>query len=117
MKDFLIKLRFLKWMWITILITIISTIFFNIFIRLLGIQDIFIINFLFYSIAYSISLYYCIKVIKGQKRRIYEYNRLSKIFSKNKKNIKKSILYEMKYTKCEQAVANQLCEDYDINLK
>jgi len=100
-----IRLRFLKYTFVNILI---STILYSIALIL---KFDFLIPFLF-----MISIKYLTQVSESYADRKDTYIRLYNQFSKNPENIKKSILYRMWPALCEREVAKQLAEDFKIQL-
>ena len=75
----------------------------------------FILGGIFAGLAVAIYLFFSIQILKGVKHRLEIYYRLSNLFMKNK-NVKKSILFELKETHCESKVCDLICEENDIKL-
>lgn len=100
-----IKLRFLKYVFVTIGITIFV---FSIFL-LLG------LNFLI-PFGFIVSIKYITQILESYTDRKNTYIRLYNQFNKNPNNIKKSILYRMWPALCEREVAKQLARDFNLTL-
>jgi len=103
--NFKIKLRFLKYAFVTIGITIV------VFSILLLLRLNFLIPF-----GFMISIKFITQILESYTDRKNTYIRLYNQFNKNPNNIKKSILYRMWPALCEREVAKQLAEDFEIQL-
>lgn len=100
-----IKLRFLKYAFVTIGVTI----FVFSILLLLG------FNFLI-PFGFMISIKYITQILESYTDRKNTYIRLYNQFNKNPNDIKKSILYRMWSALCEREVAKQLARDFNLNL-
>lgn len=100
-----IKLRFLKYAFVTIGVTIL------VFSILLLLRLDFLIPF-----GFMISIKYITQILESYTDRKNTYIRLYNRFNKNPNDIKKSILYRMWPALCEREVAKQLARDFNLDL-
>jgi len=103
--NFKIKLRFLKYAFVTIGIAI------AIFLILILLR----LEFIF-PIFFMIAIKYLTQILESYTDRKNTYIRLYYQFKKNPNNIKKSILYRMWPAPCEREVAKQLARDFNLTL-
>ena len=100
-----IKLRFLKYAFVTIGISIL----------VYSLLILFNLDFLI-PFGFMISIKFITQILESYIDRKNTYIRLYNQFKKNQNNIKKSILYRMWPALCEREVAKQLASDFHLDL-
>lgn len=100
-----IKLRFLKYAFVTIGISIL----------VYSLLILFNLDFLI-PFGFMISIKFITQILESYTDRKNTYIRLYNQFKKNQNNIKKSILYRMWPALCEREVAKQLASDFHLDL-
>lgn len=62
------------------------------------------------------AVYYITKTMLLYPERVRTYKKLHALYSKNPENIRKTLLYEMRESKCDRQIVFQLQRDFNIEL-
>lgn len=110
----LTKIKFLKWLWVTLILSLLYDIpvtYLVIHTSNNTIRYVFGVSLI---IGLFVTIYFSIKVISSQRLRVVDYVRYHNLISERNGKINKELLYKMSSSLCGQTLVNQICDDYNI---